>query len=99
MLVAINFGKPMVYLCASCGVCCSNFAEVFDVDWFIKYLSKDVQIVKKLPIKVGKPLTPHSMRVPRKCDPKCYETHVLPVLKKKHVSIQNICTFGRFIGF
>ncbi|KGN46673.1 protein ROOT HAIR SPECIFIC 17 isoform X1 [Cucumis sativus] len=62
----------------------SNFAEVFDVDWFIKYLSKDVQIVKKLPIKVGKPLTPHSMRVPRKCDPKCYETHVLPVLKKKH---------------
>lgn len=33
-------------------------------------------------------MTPHSMRVPRKCSPKCYETHVLPVLKKKHVSIQ-----------
>ncbi|XP_038901839.1 protein ROOT HAIR SPECIFIC 17-like isoform X2 [Benincasa hispida] len=62
----------------------SNFAEIFDVDWFIKFLSKDVQIVKNLPTKVGKTLTPHSMRVPRKCDPECYETHVLPVLKKKH---------------
>lgn len=62
----------------------SNFGEIFDVDWFINFLSNDVQIVKKLPMKVGKTMTPHSMRVPRKCDPQCYETHVLPVLKKKH---------------
>ncbi|KAG7034999.1 hypothetical protein SDJN02_01792 [Cucurbita argyrosperma subsp. argyrosperma] len=62
----------------------SNFAEIFDEDWFIKFLSNDVQIIKDLPMEVGKTLTPHRMRVPRKCDPECYEKHVLPVLKKKH---------------
>ncbi|XP_057966353.1 O-fucosyltransferase 16 isoform X2 [Malania oleifera] len=63
----------------------SNFAEIFDVDWFIKFLSKDVKIIKQLPVKAGKTLTPYTMRVSRKCTPTCYLNRVLPVLKKKHV--------------
>ncbi|XP_038974035.1 O-fucosyltransferase 6-like isoform X2 [Phoenix dactylifera] len=64
----------------------SDFAEIFDVDWFISSLSKDVKIIKQLPKKGGKRIgTPYTMRVPRKCTPKCYETRVLPVLLKKHI--------------
>ncbi|KMZ60736.1 Peptide-O-fucosyltransferase [Zostera marina] len=63
----------------------SDFSEIFDVDWFISYLSKDVKIVKQLPDR-GKHFTsPYTMRVPRKCTPKCYKNRVLPVLLKKHV--------------
>ncbi|KAL4346282.1 hypothetical protein GQ457_17G002130 [Hibiscus cannabinus] len=61
----------------------SCFAEIFDVDWFISSLSRDVEIIKELPLKEGKAWVPGTMRVPRKCDPECYETRVLPVLKKK----------------
>ncbi|KAL9685378.1 hypothetical protein QQ045_022828 [Rhodiola kirilowii] len=62
----------------------SNFSEIFDVDWFISYLSNDVQIIKQPPaLETGRKLV--SMRVPRKCTPTCYETHVLPVLKKRKV--------------
>jgi len=32
-------------------------------------------------------VTPYTVRVPRKCTPKCYEGRVLPVLVKKRVSI------------
>lgn len=63
--------------------CYSNFAEIFDVDHFISFLSNDVEIIKELPLKS---MTPHSMRVPRKCTPKCYQNRVLPVLNKRHVS-------------
>ncbi|KAJ8767048.1 hypothetical protein K2173_012559 [Erythroxylum novogranatense] len=62
----------------------SNFSEIFDVDWFISFLLRDVKIIKQLPSKRGKVLTPQSMRVPRKCTPRCYEIRVLPVLNKKH---------------
>ncbi|KAL5788974.1 hypothetical protein ACOSP7_005923 [Xanthoceras sorbifolium] len=62
----------------------SEFAEIFDVDRFISSLSRDVAIIKELPINRGKKLTPHNMRVPRKCAPKCYYSRVLPVLNKKH---------------
>lgn len=72
------------------GVCCSNFTEIFDVDQFISFLSKDVKIIKELPTKGGKALTPYTMRIPRKCNPKCYEKRVLPVLNKKHVSVQSL---------
>ncbi|KAF9676228.1 hypothetical protein SADUNF_Sadunf09G0116700 [Salix dunnii] len=64
----------------------SDFAEIFDVDWFISSLSKDVTIIKQLPAKGGKILTPYRTRAPRKCTPICYLTKVLPVLNKKHVS-------------
>ncbi|KAK2665702.1 hypothetical protein Ddye_004276 [Dipteronia dyeriana] len=63
----------------------SDFAEIFDVDWFISSLKRDVAIIKELPKKGGgRNLTPHNMRVPRKCAPKCYYSRVLPVLNKKH---------------
>ncbi|XP_075674521.1 O-fucosyltransferase 16-like [Castanea sativa] len=62
----------------------SVFAEIFDVDQFISFLSKDVKIVKEIPPNGGKVLSPYTMRVPRKCNPKCYQSRVLPVLIKKH---------------
>ncbi|GLT96887.1 hypothetical protein SLE2022_144790 [Rubroshorea leprosula] len=62
----------------------SNFGEIFDVDWFISSLMKDVMIIKELPSKRGKVWAPYNMRVPRKCNRKCYENQVLPVLNKKH---------------
>ncbi|KAE8687054.1 NAD(P)-binding Rossmann-fold superfamily protein [Hibiscus syriacus] len=61
----------------------SCFAEIFDVDWFISSLSRDVKIIKEIPTKDGKAWIPRTMRVPRKCDPECYKTRVLPVLHKK----------------
>lgn len=88
--------ERVLIICAKSSITCenlygyffsrSNFSEIFDVDWFISSLSKDVEIIKQLPMKGGKVLTPHSMRVPRKCTPKCYQSRVLPVLNKKHVS-------------
>ncbi|MED6196926.1 O-fucosyltransferase 6 [Stylosanthes scabra] len=62
----------------------SNFSEIFDVDWFISYLSKDVKIIKQLPRRGGKTLSPYNMRVPRKCNERCYVNRILPVLLKKH---------------
>ncbi|CAL2232938.1 unnamed protein product [Prunus armeniaca] len=64
----------------------SNFSEIFDVDWFIYFLSKDVKIIKQLPRrgKGGKTWTPSTMRVPRKCSERCYQNRVLPVLLKRH---------------
>ncbi|KAB1203571.1 hypothetical protein CJ030_MR8G015394 [Morella rubra] len=62
----------------------SNFSEIFDVDWFISFLSNDVKIIKQLPMKGGKTWTLHTMRVPRKCSERCYQSRVLPVLLKRH---------------
>ncbi|XP_068313424.1 O-fucosyltransferase 16 [Pyrus communis] len=62
----------------------SNFSEIFDVDWFMSFLSKDVKIIKQLPRKGGKMWTPSTMRVPRKCSERCYQNRVLPVLLKRH---------------
>ncbi|KAL7082906.1 hypothetical protein ACP275_14G130400 [Erythranthe tilingii] len=59
----------------------SNFSEIFDVDWFMTFMSKDVKIIKELPQNATKVL---STRVPRKCNPKCYATRVLPIFNKKH---------------
>ncbi|XP_022884711.1 O-fucosyltransferase 16 isoform X2 [Olea europaea var. sylvestris] len=61
----------------------SNFSEIFNVDWFISYLAKDVEIIKVLPHRRGRVWTPYTMRVPRKCNDKCYTNRVLPVLLKK----------------
>ncbi|XP_044512185.1 O-fucosyltransferase 16 isoform X2 [Mangifera indica] len=62
----------------------SNFSEIFHVDRFISFLSKDVKIIKQLPKKGGKTLTTHNMRVPRKCNERCYQNRVLPILLKRH---------------
>ncbi|CAA2933580.1 O-fucosyltransferase 16 isoform X1 [Olea europaea subsp. europaea] len=61
----------------------SNFSEIFNVDWFISYLAKDVEIVKEPPRRRGHIWAPYTMRVPRKCNDKCYTSRVLPVLLKK----------------
>ncbi|CAI9769771.1 unnamed protein product [Fraxinus pennsylvanica] len=68
----------------------SNFSEIFDVDWFMTYLSKDVKIIKQLPESVGKVIT---TRVPRKCNPKCYETRISPIFSKKHVQAVQLTKF------
>ncbi|GKD12339.1 GDP-fucose protein O-fucosyltransferase [Tanacetum coccineum] len=62
----------------------STFSEIFDVEWFISSLSKDVKVIKELPHKGGKVWVPYNMRVPRKCNERCYQIRVLPVLLKKH---------------
>ncbi|KAG6591228.1 O-fucosyltransferase 16, partial [Cucurbita argyrosperma subsp. sororia] len=62
----------------------SNFSEIFDVDWFVSFLSRDVKIIHQLPKRGGKTWNTHSMRVPRKCSERCYQTRVLPVLLKRH---------------
>ncbi|CAJ2642858.1 O-fucosyltransferase 16 isoform X2 [Trifolium pratense] len=64
----------------------SNFSEIFDVDWFISYLSNDVKIIKQLPSssKGRRAFSAYRMRVPRKCSEKCYINRILPVLVKKH---------------
>ncbi|PWZ13578.1 Uncharacterized protein Zm00014a_018665 [Zea mays] len=63
----------------------SNFSEIFDMDWFISFLAKDVRIIKEPPEKGGKAMKPYKMRVPRKCTPRCYLNRVLPALLKKHI--------------
>ncbi|KAF7067175.1 hypothetical protein CFC21_073094 [Triticum aestivum] len=62
----------------------SNFSEIFDIDWFISFLAKDVKIIKEPPQKGGKAVRPYKMRIPRKCTPQCYLKRVLPTLLKKH---------------
>lgn len=63
------------------------------MDRFISFLSKDIKIVKQIPRKGGKTLTPYHMRVPRKCNEKCYQNRVLPVLLKRHVSFSFLKLF------
>ncbi|KAJ0789104.1 putative GDP-fucose protein O-fucosyltransferase [Helianthus annuus] len=61
----------------------STFSEIFDVDWFISSLSKDVKIIRDLPHKGGKKWSPYSTRVPRKCNERCYHIRVLPLFSKR----------------
>ncbi|KAI3958139.1 hypothetical protein MKW98_020781 [Papaver atlanticum] len=63
----------------------SDFEEVFDVDWFISFLSKDVTIVKRIPDKVMRSMDkpPYTMRVPRKSPPEYYLDQVLPILLRR----------------
>lgn len=82
-----NFSVMYIYLILNWIFVNSTFSEIFDVDWFISLLKYDVKIVKEIPKKGGKTVAaPYTMRVPRKCTPKCYQSRVLPALMKKHVS-------------
>ncbi|XP_071696572.1 O-fucosyltransferase 29-like [Rutidosis leptorrhynchoides] len=65
----------------------SDFANIFDVDWFISFLAKDIPIVKRVPNKFMRSLEkpPYTMRVPRKSEPKYYLDEVLPTLLRRHV--------------
>ncbi|KAG6782365.1 hypothetical protein POTOM_011764 [Populus tomentosa] len=63
----------------------SDFVNIFDVDWFISYLAKDVTIVKRVPDKVMRSMEkpPYTMRVPRKSPPEYYLDQVLPILLRR----------------
>nr|XP_018678514.1 PREDICTED: uncharacterized protein At1g04910 isoform X2 [Musa acuminata subsp. malaccensis] len=63
----------------------SDFADIFDVDWFINSLSKDVPVVKRIPDKVMRSMEkpPYTMRVPRKSTPEYYLEQVLPLLLRR----------------
>ncbi|KAK2409818.1 O-fucosyltransferase family protein [Trifolium repens] len=65
----------------------SDFANIFDVKWFITYLAKDVTIVKRVPDKIMRSMEkpPYTMRVPRKSDPEYYLDQVLPILLRRRV--------------
>ncbi|KAI3687223.1 hypothetical protein L1987_80917 [Smallanthus sonchifolius] len=65
----------------------SDFANIFDVDWFISFLSKDIPVVKRVPDKYMRSLEkpPYTMRVPRKSEPQYYLDEVLPTLLRRHV--------------
>ncbi|XP_047939615.1 protein ROOT HAIR SPECIFIC 17-like isoform X2 [Salvia hispanica] len=68
----------------------SNFSEIFNVGWFIKYLAKDVKIVAQLPETAGKIITTRS---PRKCNKKCYETRIVPIYQRKRVQAVQLTKF------
>ncbi|XWS62003.1 hypothetical protein CRYUN_Cryun07bG0173600 [Craigia yunnanensis] len=65
----------------------SDFVNIFDVNWFISYLAKDVTIVKRVTDKLMRSMEkpPYNMRVPRKSPPEYYLDQVLPILKRRHV--------------
>ncbi|KAF7137173.1 hypothetical protein RHSIM_Rhsim07G0197200 [Rhododendron simsii] len=65
----------------------SDFPNIFDVNWFISTLSKDVTIVKRIPDKVMRSMEkpPYTMRVPRKSEPEYYLEQVLPILLRRRV--------------
>ncbi|OVA03190.1 GDP-fucose protein O-fucosyltransferase [Macleaya cordata] len=63
----------------------SDFLNIFDVNWFISSLAKDVTIVKRIPDKVMRSMEkpPYTMRVPRKSTPEYYLDQVLPILLRR----------------
>lgn len=67
---------------------CSEFENIFDIDWFISSLSKDVTIIKRIPDKIMRSMEkpPYTMRPPRKSTPEYYLDQVLPILLRRRVS-------------
>ncbi|TVU01424.1 hypothetical protein EJB05_53137 [Eragrostis curvula] len=65
----------------------SEFSDIFDVDWFISYLSRDVSVVKRIPYEVMMSMDklPWTMRAPRKSMPDFYTSEVLPILMRRRV--------------
>ncbi|KAF9615637.1 hypothetical protein IFM89_025412 [Coptis chinensis] len=63
----------------------SDFVDIFDVEWFIASLAKDVTIVRRIPDKVMRSMDkpPYTMRVPRKSTPEYYLDQVLPILLRR----------------
>ncbi|WOL05643.1 hypothetical protein Cni_G14372 [Canna indica] len=63
----------------------SDFENVFDVDWFISSLSKDITVVKRIPDKVMRSMEkpPYTMRPPRRSTPEYYLDQVLPILLRR----------------
>ncbi|KAL5701285.1 O-fucosyltransferase 29 [Ranunculus cassubicifolius] len=65
----------------------SDFVDIFDIEWFISSLAKDVTIVRRIPDKVMRAMDrlPYTMRVPRKSPPEYYLDQVLPVMLRRRV--------------
>uniref|UniRef100_A0A7N0RBU9 O-fucosyltransferase family protein n=1 Tax=Kalanchoe fedtschenkoi TaxID=63787 RepID=A0A7N0RBU9_KALFE len=65
----------------------SDFINIFDVDWFISSLAKDVPVVRRVPDDYMRSMEkpPYTMRVPRKSSPEYYLDEVLPILLRRHV--------------
>lgn len=63
----------------------SDFADIFDVNWFISSLVKDVKIVKRVPEKIMRSMEkpPYTMRVPRRSTTEDYMELVLPILFRR----------------
>ncbi|KAM0886999.1 hypothetical protein ACQ4PT_029349 [Festuca glaucescens] len=63
----------------------SDFSDIFDADWFISYLSKDVTVVKRIPYEVMTSMDklPWTMRAPRKSMPEFYVDEVMPILMRR----------------
>lgn len=74
---------------------CSDFANIFDVNWFITYLAKDITIVKRVPDKIMRSMEkpPYTMRVPRKSEPEYYLDQVLPILSGRRVYLDTCLKF------
>lgn len=77
---------------------CSEFADIFDVEWFISSLSRDVTVVKRIPDKVMRSMDkpPYTMRVPRKSTPEYYLDVALPILLRRRVSRNSLSTYEAF---
>lgn len=71
--------------------------DIFDVDWFISSLAKDVTIVKRVPDKFMRSMEkpPYTMRVPRKSEPEYYLEQVLPILLRR--SVRELLSLFRFL--
>ncbi|KAF6171183.1 hypothetical protein GIB67_037703 [Kingdonia uniflora] len=63
----------------------SDFVDIFDVNWFISSLAKDVTVVKRIPDRVMRSMEkpPYTSRVPRKSTPDYYLDQVLPLLLRR----------------
>lgn len=77
----------------------SDFVHIFDVDWFISHLAKDVTIVKRVPDKFMRSMEkpPYTMRVPRKSEPDYYLDQVLPILLRRQVCGYHVFEISQFI--
>jgi hypothetical protein len=75
----------MVLIIVHC-FCHSNFSDIFDINWFMKSVASDINVIKE-PSPILEPLAEqlrHGLRVPRKANATYYLNKILPLLKKKH---------------
>lgn len=79
----------------------SDFINIFDVNWFIAYLAKDITIVKRVPDRLMRSMEkpPYTMRVPRKSEPEYYVDQVLPILLRRQVRLYSDDTCFKFLIF
>lgn len=99
--IVVNIGLCYDPFVIQISLFCSDFINIFDVDWFISYLAKDVPIVKRVPEKVMRSMDkpPYTMRVPRKSEPDYYLEQVLPILLRRRVRAEtNMAISNLYLG-